>query len=116
DRRHAGGGCVGAGGEFELDHRTLPRRNDLARLLRRYHRELALRHAVDGAGFPAGAEAAGRGDRRAWNCVRTRHAPPHSRQSDTEYHYADLPVRSDQAVAERTANPVIRLADRAVPT
>ncbi len=51
DHRHAGRRRVGTGREFELDHRALSRRDDLAGLLRRYHRQLVVRYAVDGAGF-----------------------------------------------------------------
>src|SRR6187455_1932653 len=42
DPRHAGGRRLGTGREFELDHRPLPRRHDLAGLFRRYHRQFDL--------------------------------------------------------------------------
>src|SRR3954452_8664188 len=116
DCRDAGRGRLGAGREFELYHRALSRRHHFARLLRRYHRQFVVRHALHGAGLPAGAKAAGRRDRCARPGVRGRTIAAYSRQSDAEHHHAAASLRGDQAMAGWPADPVTRLAERAIPT
>src|SRR5206468_11927945 len=102
--------------KIELDHRPLSRRYDLAGLLWRHHRQFGIRHALHGAGFSAGEETACRRDSGTRGGVRARNVAAHSRQSDAEHPDADLPLRGDQAVAGWAADPLIRLADRLVPT
>src|SRR5574340_65275 len=57
DRRHAGRRRLGNRREFELDHRALPLGDNIAGLFWRQHRQLGLRHAIDGDRLSAGAEA-----------------------------------------------------------
>ena len=56
------------GREFQLDHRALSRRHDLAGLFRRHHRQFGLRYAGDDRRLPAGEKASGRAHRRAGAC------------------------------------------------
>src|ERR1700726_1604734 len=62
DRCDGGRRRLGAGGEFQLDHRAIPHGYDVAGLFRRQHRQFGFRYAVDGGRLPAGAKAPGGAD------------------------------------------------------
>jgi hypothetical protein len=69
-------------GGWELHHRALSRSDDLARLLRRQHRQLRCRHAVHGSRLRAGDAATRRSDHRPGARVRDRRGAAYQGQSD----------------------------------
>src|SRR6185436_2742523 len=112
-------GRLGGAREHADGDQPLPRGDDLARLLRRQHPQLDVRHRVDDARLLDRAEAAGVGEPRPRAGPRDRRRADHPRQPHPQHPDADLPVRGDQAVAGGTMNragPLRRMAMIAAAT
>ncbi len=58
-------------------------------------------------GFLLARKAPGRHHRGARAAVRTRDGAAYSRQSDTQHHHADSPLRGDQALAKWAAHHLV---------